>query len=1054
MIEFGMKWNLYLFFKIVLVVLLLNWQLPIKAALTDGLILHYDFESITDANVYDVSHHSMGGVLVGSPALVAGKSGTAVSFPNATDYLQIPEGLLNAQTSFSVAAWVKVNSLSTWSRIFDFGSGMNNYLFLSPLSGSGTVRFAIKNGGAEQLVESTSALATNEWVHVVVTFAWVTLTNKGIGRLFINGVLVGTNENFTINPTMLPQNTQNYIAKSQWPDPGLNGMVDDFRIYDRMLTDQEILDMNGYDASLMEAYNSISIAGDLTKVTSNLSLPTVAGSAKIPIVWSSSSPDVVSTTGVVVRPMSFDTNVTLTAQVSVVKDGQTITLKKVFTVTVLASSSMHWESMILENDTWKFLAATSEPPTTWYQSGFDDSGWLSGPGGIGYDDNDDNTVVGACNSLYLRKKVNVVDISKIDNLLLDIDYDDAFVLYINGVECARSTNIVGALPAYNKALTSGHEALMYAGGSPVRFQLKQSMLVNGANTFALQILNEKLGSSDLSSRVFIQVHLRSTETVYHTPPTWFVEPAEPVSFDNSTLPFILLNTNGLAIPQNNKIVVNMKVLNSLTGFNNINDTTFEYNGKIGIEIRGNSSAGFAKKSYTVETRLDDTTNINVPLLGLPKENDWVFHGPYPDKSLMRNALAYHLGNLTGKWSPRTRFFELYLNGTYQGVYTLVEKIKIDKNRMNLATLAPTDTVGDELTGGYVFKLDRPESTDVNGRDYWISPYRAWTSLQQQEYFLFQDPDGVDLHPKQFNYIKNCITDFENAMNSTNYNDKLLGYLPKIDFRSFVDYYILTELSRNLDGYRISTFIHKDKDSKGGKITMGPYWDYDISFGNANFFAAGQTSGWVIDGMGNGDGYAMPFWWQKFRLDPYFNAFLKVYWNEWKANYLNTTYLNNYIDSCANVMIDAQKRNFQKWNILTTYVWPNNSVPGTYAGELSYLKNWLSARITWMDSQIQAITDVPDNITTQIVPMDLVTYPNPFVEQVNFKFHLTSAAKFELRIHDLLGRTVYVYEETMEPGLHEFPVSVSQLSIASPMYQYQVKLNGVVKKTGKLIRKGI
>lgn len=1049
-----MKLNINLTLKITLVVFFLYWMVPAKAALTDGLILHYDFENITDANVYDVSHHSFGGVLMGNPALVAGKSGTAVSFPTVTDYLQIPVGILNAQTSFSVATWVKVSSLSTWSRIFDFGSGMNNYLFLTPLSGTGTVRFAIKNGGAEQLVESTTALATNEWAHVVVTFTWGVWTNKGIGRLFINGVLVGTNENFTINPTMLPQNTQNYIAKSQWPDPGLNGIVDDFRIYDRMLTDQEIMDLNGYDASLMEAYNSINIAGDLTKVTSNLSLPTVAGAANIPIVWTSSSPDLVSTSGVVVRPKYFDTNVTLTAQVSVVKDGKTTTLKKVFTVTVLASSSMHWESMILENDTWKYLAATAEPPSTWYQSGFDDSGWLSGLGGIGYQDGDDNTVVGPCNSLYMRRQVIVSDVNKIDNLLLDIDYDDAFVLYINGVECARSTNIVGALPAYNKTLTSVHEALMYAGGSPIRFQLKQSMLVNGTNTFALQILNESLSSSDLSSRVFIQVHLRSSETVYHTPPTWFVEPTVPITYDISNLPQILLNTNGLAIPQNNKIVVNMKVLNNLAGLNNINDTTYEYNGKVGIEIRGNTSAGFPKKSYTVETRLDDTTSINVPLMGLPMENDWVFHGPYPDKSMMRNALAYHLGNLTGKWSPRTRFFELFLNGTYQGVYTLVEKIKIDKNRMNLAKLTPTDTVGDELTGGYVFKLDRPEATDVEGRDYWISPYRAWTTLQQREFFLLQDPDGVDLHPKQFNYIKNCVTEFENAMYSDQYNDKVVGYLPKIDFRSFVNYYILTELSRNLDGYRISTFIHKDKDSRGGKLTMGPYWDYDICFGNADFFAAGQTSGWVIDGMGNADGYAMPFWWQKFRLDPYFNAYLKVYWNEWKTSYLNTTYLNNYIDSCANVMIDAQMRNFQKWPILTVKVWPNNAVPGTYAGELSYLKNWLSARITWMDSQIQAITDVPDKLTAQVVPIDLVTYPNPFAEQVTFKFYLSTAGKFELRIHDLLGRTAYYKQEILEAGLHEFSIPVSELGIESPMYPYQVKVNGAVRKTGKLIRKGI
>ena len=1021
-----------------------------QAALTDGLIVHFDFETVSNSSVYDLSHHNNLGTLLGNPSVVPGKTGYGMSFPTASDYLQMPVDLLNAQTSFSVATWVKVSSLSTWSRIFDFGSGMQYYLFLTPLSGSGTVRFAIKNGGGEEFIDAPSALTTNDWVHVAVTFSWNAATSQGVGKLYLNGILSGTNENFTINPSMLPSNTQNYIAKSQWPDPGLNGIVDDFRVYDRVLTEQEILDLNGYDASLMDAYNHLSISGDLTKVTRSISLQTTAGSANLPVNWTSSSTDIISNSGVVTRPKYFDTNVTLIAKITFVQNGLTTTMTREFKLTVLAASYMHWESLILENDVWKYLVPTVEPATNWYQTGFNDAAWSSGKGGIGYGDGDDSTVIAQCRSLYMRRQINIPDVSIIDNLLLDIDYDDGFILYLNGVEVARSSNVTATLPAWNATATD-HEAVMYTGGSPTRFVLKPSMLVNGINTVAVHVLNQSLTSTDLSARVFIHARLRSESILYHTTPSWFVE---PVAFDNSNLPLVFINTNGKNIVSNSKIVCDMKTLNNPSGLNFLTDTTFEFNGKIGIEIRGNSSATFPKKSYTVETRLDDTTNWNVPLLGLPKENDWVFHGPYPDKSLMRNALAYHLGNLTGKWSPRTRFFELYLNGNYQGVYTLVEKIKIDKNRMKLANLTAADTLGDAVTGGYVLKLDRPESTDVNGRDYWVSPYKAWTNLKQTEYFLLQDPNGVDLHPKQFNYIKNCITDFENALYSDNYKDKVTGYLPKVDFRSFVDYYILTELSRNLDGYRISTFLHKDKDSKGGKITMGPYWDYDISFGNANFFSAGQTAGWVIDGMGDGDGYAMPFWWQKFRLDPYFNAYLKVYWNEWTAKYLNTGYLNTFIDSCANVMIDAQKRNFQTWPILTVNVWPNNAVPGSYAGEISYLKNWLSARITWMDSQIQAITDVPDQLTTVLAPMDLVAYPNPFVEQVNFKYLLTKGGRIELSIHDLLGRTLYHYDEEVEAGLHEFSVPVSEISNAAPLYQYQVKVDGIVRKTGKLIRKGM
>jgi len=713
------------------------------------------------------------------------------------------------------------------------------------------------------------------------------------------------------------------------------------------------------------------------------------------------------------------------------------------------SAQLHWESMVLESNTWKYLAATSAPPAYWYQSNFVDSGWSSGPGGLGYSDNDDATVVSSCNSLYLRTQITVTDLSVIKELLLDIDYDDAFILYINGIECARSNNVTGTFPVYNTTLSSDHEAKMYSGGSPERFTLKPSSLLTGVNTFALHILNQGISSSDLSARVFVEANISSAGTLYHLTPSWF---SEPTSFETSNLPLIFINTNSQTIIQNSKIMADMKVLNSISGTNNINDTTFEYNGKAGIEIRGNSSTMYPKKSYSLETRNPDTTNLNVSLLGLGKENDWVLHGPYADKTLMRNVLAYDLGNRTGKWSPKTRFFELYLNGIYSGVYVLVEKIKNDKNRLNLAKLTPTDTIDDALTGGYILKLDRPETTDVNEKDYWISPYRAPTSLQQKEYFLHVDPVGSDLLPVQHEYIKNYITNFENALYSNNYTNPSIGYYSWIDMNSFVDYYILTELSRNLDGYRISTFMYKDKDSKGGKLTMGPFWDYNICFGNANFFSAGNTSGWVVDGMGNADGYAMPFWWQKFRLDPVFNSYLKRRWNMHKDSFINSTYLNHLIDSCAYDLSSAQKRNFQTWNVLNTYVWPNNYVGGTYNNELNYLKNWLRDRIVWMDGQIQPLVDLFAALSkTEVTVVEVRTYPNPFIDEVNFKCLLPSGGNLEILIYDVLGKQVLQHKETLGEGIHTIPLTINASKYPAGVFMYQIKLDGKTQQSGKLVR---
>ncbi len=1018
---------------------------------TSNLLLQYNFEENLNNVLVDQSSNGNNADIFGVPAIVIGQTDNAFNFSDYNNYLLLPSGLCSQLSSFSITTWVKMDALSNWSRIFDFGTSTTTYMFLTPQSGAGDFRFGIKNSNsAEQVLISSEKLQTGVWTHLALTFDWNATTSMATGNLYIDGKLVGTNSNFTVNPSMFRRSDKNYIAKSQFAsDPALYGAMDDFRVYNRALSSEEILSMTGFSETLIQAFNNLSLNVNTSQVVSNLVLPLEQDG--LTVEWASSNTDIIATDGTVNRPLLFDSEVTLTATIILIENGKETRINKNFVLNVLAANPnpSHWESIILESDVWKYLPATTEPALGWNLESFDDSSWSEAEGGFGFSDNDDKTIIPSSNSVYLRKKVQVTDLSKIEDLVLDIDYDDAFVLYINGVERARSSNVNGVLPAYNATLTTDHEAKMYAGGSPERFQLKPSFLLTGENTIAVQVLNVGISSSDMSARVFLQAKVLSDTIIYNSTPDWFTE---PISFESSNLPFILIETNGQFINQSAKIMADMKVINNLGTVNYVSDTIYEYNGKIGIEIRGNTSTMFPKKAYTVETRIDDTTSVNVPLLGMPKENDWVFHGPYSDKSLMRNVLAYNLGNKTGKWSPRTQYFELYLNGVYQGVYVLVEKIKIDKNRLNLANLNPADTVGDQLTGGYVMKIDRPESVDIENVDYWWSPYRAWTNLQQRVPFIFQDPNGHDLQPQQIAYIRDYITRFEDAMYSDDYQDRVKGYYPFIDLQSFVDYYIITELSRNLDGYRISTFLYKDKDSKGGKLTMGPFWDYNICFGNANFFAAGNTSGWVIDGMGNADQYAMPFWWEKLRLDPFFNSHLKNRWNEVKAEFINTTYINNLIDSCAYDLRDAVERNFTTWNILNTYVWPNNYVGGTYGNELNYLKNWLKDRINWMDAQIQPIVDVTVDLeTAEILPMEIVAFPNPFVDQLNFKFYLNADSEFKLELYDLMGRLVYSNIQQCWSGIHTIQVPVNQIKSASNVFVYKVSVDNQLRKTGKIIQ---
>ncbi|MBK6281614.1 MAG: CotH kinase family protein [Draconibacterium sp.] len=458
---------------------------------------------------------------------------------------------------------------------------------------------------------------------------------------------------------------------------------------------------------------------------------------------------------------------------------------------------------------------------------------------------------------------------------------------------------------------------------------------------------------------------------------------------------------------------------------------------------------FPKKSYSVETRFSNGSNNSVSLLGLPKENDWVLHGPYSDKSLMRNALAYSIGNAMGNsWHPRTRFVEVEINGEYRGVYLFVEKIKIDKNRVDIATLKPEDNSGDELTGGYIISIDR----DQEGS--WNSPFYGRTGSVDVP-FSYVDPKYEDLTAQQRNYIKSHIIDFEYALHGNDFKDPDLGYRAYIDVESFIDYFIITELSRNLDGYRVSVYFHKDKDSKGGKLTMSPFWDYNICFGNANFFSAGNTVGWASDGIGAGDWYEIPFWWDRFREDPYFETLLKYRWEKLRKNVISKNTINYFIDSCQNVLNEAQVRNFEKFNVLNTYVWPNNYIGGTYANEVNYLKTWISSRLDWIDTQIDKIEPAFVVSNHEITTSDIFEpkiYPNPFSDKFVIEFDSQTHGEVDISVKNLLGQLVCRKTVTAVPGRQAIEFTYNELGQNGNAFIYSILKEGNQVKSGIILHK--
>jgi hypothetical protein len=432
-------------------------------------------------------------------------------------------------------------------------------------------------------------------------------------------------------------------------------------------------------------------------------------------------------------------------------------------------------------------------------------------------------------------------------------------------------------------------------------------------------------------------------------------------FTTSNLPIVIIETNGQEIPDEPKITADMGIIDNGPGQRNaVTDSFNVYGGKIGIEIRGSSSQEFPKKQYGIELRDTLGNDVPVSLLGLPPDADWVLSAGYDDKTLMRNALAYFLAGNTGRYASRSRFCELVLNGEYVGVYVLFERIKRDKNRVNITKLKSTDITGDALTGGYIFKVDWNNSPDGES---WESPYLPYPDAQRPIEYIYESPKPADLLEVQKAYLRTFVTDFETAVNDSGFSDSGFVYTRYFDRGSAVDYFLVNEMARNVDAYRLSLYMYKDRDSKGGKLVVGPVWDFNAGFGNVNYHESADTVGWnllTLPGFvaESGDG-PIPFWWNRLSQDSSFWRAIRQRWGALRTGPLATSRILGFVDSIATYIDEAQQRNFERWPILDVYVAYNAYVGGTYANEIAYLKTWTLDRLAWMDRTLEWVPTPPD-----------------------------------------------------------------------------------------------
>jgi len=514
----------------------------------------------------------------------------------------------------------------------------------------------------------------------------------------------------------------------------------------------------------------------------------------------------------------------------------------------------------------------------------------------------------------------------------------------------------------------------------------------------------------------------------------------------SNLPIIIIDSNGNNIPNDPRIKAHMGIVYNGEGvLNRVSDPFNEYSGMISIELRGSSSLWFDKKSYSLETQDNIGDNLNVPLLGMPKENDWVLYGPYSDKSLMRNALAYHLGINIMNWAPRTRFCELVINNEYLGVYLLGETIKPDKNRVDIAKLTAKDTVGNDLTGGYIIKIDK--ETGAGAGEGWNSSYKPNNGKYQQILFQYHYPKAKDIQPGQASYIEEYVYSFEKCLKSSDFMDSNNGYRKYIDVNSFIDFFIVNEVSRNIDGYRRSSFMFMDKESKGGKLSMGPLWDFNLGFGNADYCDGSNITGfsYLFNNECSDDGFLVPFWWDRFLEDSVFQKSLNKRWQELRTGCLHEDSIFYCIDSMTVLLDEAQERNYQKWRVMGLYLWPNSYIGESFTQEVNYLKAWIKNRLVWLDNNLP----VNNNNDTVHITQDksYLVYPNPFTDHIRIDIGSNLNLNYQLAITlmDFTGRKIYA-------GLVKNNIlEINTAGLHNGIYVYYLEINGKFIKSGKLIK---
>ena len=415
---------------------------------------------------------------------------------------------------------------------------------------------------------------------------------------------------------------------------------------------------------------------------------------------------------------------------------------------------------------------------------------------------------------------------------------------------------------------------------------------------------------------------------------------------SSRLPVVNIDTKGQEIPgkpkegqhvseiENTFAEADIKIMEKSGRLNTLREKP-DVESKARIRVRGNSSRRFDKTGYLFKFTNDKGQDRELDVMGMEKNSTWVLHGPYLDKTLMRNYMWYNLSGKIMEWAPDVRYCEVFLNGEYQGVYVMTEQIGVSEGRIEVSKYD-----GRAPVSSYIVCVDRESVNDVEYLDNFTGYTKRTYNRLEVKY-----PGTAKITPKITDYVSKDFSEFEKALYSYDYDTKAYGYDNYIDTDNFVDYFIINEITQNTDAGIFSTYFYKDVS---GKLKLA-VWDFNNCCDNyieyqqpmAGFFMQDRT------------------WFFMLTKDENFTDRVIKRYKELRKDILSDKKVKEYIRDVEEYLGCAVDRNFQKWGYSflpdRDLLKQESRKIGSYEEAVEQYERRLISRMGWMDSHIEDLT---------------------------------------------------------------------------------------------------